>query len=161
MYPPSDQQLAYETADTVFFFSHAFDPLNNWSAHQVQLWGNTFPTTEHGFHYRKFDEIKPELAAQILAAPSPFIALELAKQYKNRRRADWDTIKIDIMTELVRAKANQHEDVRDCLLATGTKRIVENSPWDDFWGIGQEGTGDNHMGKILMLVRNELQKEDV
>lgn len=61
------------------------------------------------------------------------------------------------MTELARAKAAQNEDVREMLLKTGTKRIVENSPWDDFWGIGPNGDGQNQVGKILMQVRDELK----
>ena len=159
VYPPSDHQLMYETDERVFFFSHAFDPLNNWSAHQVTAWGHTFATVEHGFHYRKFSDHNPKITALILAAPSPFAALEVAKLHKAKRRADWDAVKVGIMTELVRAKAAQHKDVRDCLLATGTKQIVENSPWDDFWGNGPDGIGQNKMGIILMQVRDELRQE--
>ncbi len=59
------------------------------------------------------------------------------------------------MFEIVRAKAQQHEDVRDMLMVTGNKKIVENSPVDNFWGCGQGGKGENQMGKILMKVRSE------
>ncbi len=39
MYPSSDKNYSYETEDAVYFFSHAFNPLDNWSAHQVRVWG--------------------------------------------------------------------------------------------------------------------------
>ncbi|HSW99200.1 MAG TPA: NADAR family protein [Candidatus Saccharimonadales bacterium] len=158
MYPDARQALSHETPDAVYFFSHAFDPLNNWSAHQVEIWGKRFATVEHGFHFRKFADAEPEVAAQILAAPSPFAALQLAKTHKAKRRADWDAVKVGLMAELVRAKAAQHQDVRETLLATGTKAIVENSPWDDFWGCGKDGLGANHMGHILMDVRGQLPR---
>lgn len=157
MYPAAGLVLSHETPGAVYFFSHAFDPLNNWSAHQVELWGQRFATMEHGFHFRKFNEHEPRIAAKILAAPSPFAALELAKKHKPKRRADWGDVKVGIMTELVRAKAVQNRDVREALLATGNKTIVENSPWDDFWGGGPDGNGQNQMGNILMRVRDELR----
>ncbi|HSH31731.1 MAG TPA: hypothetical protein VK963_03650 [Candidatus Saccharimonadales bacterium] len=56
MYPDSSQNLNCETDQTVYFFTTTFDPISNWSAHQVKIWGKTFPTVEHAFHYRKFDE---------------------------------------------------------------------------------------------------------
>jgi ribA/ribD-fused uncharacterized protein len=156
LYPNSNLNLSHETDDTVYWFSHAFDPLNNWSANAVKIWGQTFPTVEHGFHYKKFNETAPEVAAEILAAPSPWAAMQIERNYKDKRRNDWQAVKIDIMTELVRAKVVQNDDVRECLLRTGNKAIVENSPWDSFWGIGAEGKGQNQMGKILMQIRSEI-----
>ncbi|HSW99703.1 MAG TPA: NADAR family protein [Patescibacteria group bacterium] len=159
MYPSHDQHLSHTTDDTIFFFSHAFDPLNNWSAHQVRLWGSVFSTVEHGFHYRKFADHEPTIATNILKATSPYVALQLARRYTAKRRPDWNKVKVDIMAELVRAKVAQHNDVRSILLETGDKTIVENSPWDNFWGNGPDNVGQNHMGRILMQVRSELQKE--
>jgi len=156
MYPDSKLSLTYETDDAIYWFSGAFDPLNNWSAHAVKIWGKLFPTVEHGYHYRKFTETNPTLAITILQAPSPWAALQIGRKHKDKRRRDWGTVKVGIMTELVRAKVAQNEDVRICLLKTGGKKIVENSPWNSFWGSGQNGNGQNHMGRILMLVREEL-----
>lgn len=156
MYPDSNLSLSYESEDAIYWFSNAFDPLNNWSAHAVQLWDQLFPTVEHGFHYRKFTETAPDVAIEIIKAPSPWAAMQIERQHRTKRRTDWQDVKVGIMTELVRAKVQQNEDVRVCLLKTGTKQIIENSPWDMFWGIGKDGTGQNHMGKILMLIREEL-----
>lgn len=157
MYPTSDHQLSYETDDAVYWFSSAFDPLNNWSAHAVKLWDMHFPTVEHGYHYRKFAETLPDVAALVVAAPSPWAAMQIERQHSEHRRRDWQNVKVEIMLQLVRAKAAQHEDVRECLMATGTKHIYENSPWDDFWGCGADGAGKNQMGEILMRVRDEIR----
>lgn len=48
MYPDSSKNLNYKTDDAVYWFSSAYDPLNNWSAHAVAFWGKVFPTVEHG-----------------------------------------------------------------------------------------------------------------
>lgn len=157
MYPASDKQLSQETKDTVYFFSHAYDPLNNWSAHIVEIWGNKFPTVEHAFHYRKFSDTYPEIAAKVLNASSPWAAMQAARKYKNEVRPDWHEVKIGIMTEINRAKFIQNEDALECLLKTGNKKIVENSPWNSFWGCGENGKGKNMMGKILMQIREELR----
>jgi len=157
MYPDASLQLSYQTDTTAYFFSHGFDPLNNWSANTVTIWGRTFPTLEHAYHFRKFSDADPVVAKKIATAPSPWVAMQLAKKHKSKRRADWDEVKVGIMTELARAKVAQNTDVRDCLLATGDRQIIENSPWDTEWGCGEDGKGQNRMGKILMQVREELQ----
>lgn len=155
MYPSSDLKLTYETEDTVYFFSGSFDPLNNFSAHTVTIWRHIFYTVEHAFHWKKFETTEPKLAQKIIKAGSPWLAKKLSRTSENRR-SDWQDVKVDIMFEIVSAKALQHEDVRDMLLTTGGKTIVENSPVDSFWGCGEDGKGQNQMGKILMKVRSEL-----
>lgn len=153
MYPDSKKNLNYETEDTVYWFTTAFDPLNNWSAHAVNIWDKTFPTAEHAYHYRKYSETKPEISQNIQGAQSPWAAMQIDRQNKQHRRKDWNEVKVGITTEIVEAKVGQNEDVLACLLKTGTKKVVENSPWDSFWGIGDDGQGQNHMGQILMNIR--------
>ncbi len=156
MLPDSSQRLNFETDDAVYFFSNAFDPLNNWSANVVKIWERTFPTLEHGYHYRKFSDGLPEIAEQIVVAPSPWAAMQIERQNKDKRRKDWQAVKLGIMEELVRAKVAQNQDVQECLRKTGTKLVVENSPWDSYWGYGEDGNGQNQMGLLLMKVRAEL-----
>lgn len=157
MYPSSKQNLTYETDTAIYFFSGPFDPLNNWSAHAVEIWGERFPTIEHAYHWRKFSETAPEVATEILAAPSPWATMQIDRRHKAKRRTDWHDVKVAIMTEIVQAKVAQNQDVREMLLATGTKQIIENSPVDAFWGCGENGDGRNQMGKILMSIRDKLQ----
>ncbi len=38
---------------------------------------------------------------------------------------------------------------------TDNREIVENSPIDDFWGIGPEGNGENQLGKPWMKIRDK------
>ena len=43
------------------------------------------------------------------------------------------------------------------LIATGNHELVEGNDWYDFWWGVCNGKGENHLGKILMSVRRELQ----
>ena len=61
------------------------------------------------------------------------------------------------MREAVRAKFQQHEDLRNTLLATGNAMIVEHTERDSYWGDGGDGSGKNMLGKILMEIREELR----
>lgn len=72
-------------------------------------------------------------------------------------RPDWEDIKVQIMEEIVRAKFTQNKDLAEKLLATGEEELVEGNYWRDrFWGV-YEGEGQNHLGKILMQIRDEIR----
>lgn len=157
MYPDGSFKSDYETSDAVYFFTNGFYALNNWSAHAVTVWGKKFPTLEHAYHYKKYTSNYPAIAAKILNAPSPWAAMQIDRKNKAKRRPDWPAIKVSVMEELTRAKLEQNADVLDCLLKTGNKRIVENSPWDSFWGCGPDGKGKNVMGELLAKLREEYK----
>jgi ribA/ribD-fused uncharacterized protein len=71
-------------------------------------------------------------------------------------REDWQRIKIDIMFDLVRQKFKL-SPYKIWLLETKDEVLIEGNTWKDtFWGVCK-GIGENHLGKILMQIRNELQ----
>lgn len=71
-------------------------------------------------------------------------------------RSDWDAIKLALMTDLVRQKFLDPE-LQTKLLVTGDDPIVELNAWrDTYWGVCK-GVGENHLGRILMAVRDELR----
>lgn len=73
-------------------------------------------------------------------------------------RPDWDTVKFDIMLDLVRRKFLGHPDLREMLLATGDEQLIEGNYWGDrVWGVC-DGTGENWLGRHLMTVRQELRE---
>lgn len=156
MYPASNKDLNKETDEVVYFFTPSFHPLDNFSAHAIKIWGNTFPTAEHAFHWKKFIDIYPKIAERILAAKSPQLAQEIAHSHKTKVSAKWYELRVSIMEQIFRAKAKQHRDVHDALKRTRKRIIVENSPVDSFWGTGPEKKGKNMVGKIWMKVRDSL-----
>ncbi|MDO5134021.1 MAG: NADAR family protein, partial [Eubacteriales bacterium] len=77
-----------------------------------------------------------------------------------RLRQDWEQVKDGIMEEIVRAKFTQNPELRKQLLATGNADLIEGNHWNDrYWGVdARTGAGENHLGKILMKIREELLK---
>ncbi len=118
--------------------------------------GVLYPTNEHFFQSQKFAGTKAE--KYILALPT---AAETAKEGKRRDlplRKDWEEVKEEIMLIGLRAKFSQNEEIREKLLDTEEAVLIENSPYDYYWGIGADGSGKNRLGVLLMQVRNELEQ---
>ncbi len=157
MYPNSSQGLNKETDEAVYFFTPAFYPLDNFSAHKVKIWNKEFPTAEHAFQWKKFCESDPGLADKILEAGSPEKALNLAHANIDKQPKNWADIKVEVMKKILSAKVEQHEDVRQVLDKTSNRDIIENSPVDDFWGCGPKGDGKNMLGNIWMEIRNTIK----
>jgi ribA/ribD-fused uncharacterized protein len=73
-------------------------------------------------------------------------------------RADWETEKLNIMYRILRAKFTNGTLLRARLLATGDVHLEETNYWHDtFWGV-YAGKGENHLGRLLMVVRDELRE---
>lgn len=75
-------------------------------------------------------------------------------------RPDWPTLKLVVMEECLRIKF-AHPHLREKLLATGNQNIQEGNTWkDEFWGVRfdlQPNYGENHLGRLLMKIRDELK----
>ncbi len=151
-----------DTAERVRFYEHDFYILSNFSAFRLYWHGYDFDTSEHAYHWRKFiyssDEGK-KICGFIKQARSAHEAFKIAEQFKRLRVADWDSKKVAIMREIIRAKAEQHEYVARKLLATADRELVEDSWRDDFWGWGESGNGQNMLGKLWMELRAELRQQ--
>lgn len=143
--PQDESVVSIVTAD---------NPLNNWSAHSIRIWGKRFPTAEHAFQYKKA-EYDPKMALKIKAAKSPRQAKQLSRQLTIDAER-WNKQRKNVMLEILRAKLQQHHDVREALLATKTRAIVEDTLDDNYWGIDRCGRGRNMLGKIWMQLRDEI-----
>lgn len=60
------------------------------------------------------------------------------------------------MLTACRAKFRQHRDLREYLVSTGTRLLIEHRP-DPTWGDNLDGSGRNLLGLVLMVVREELR----
>lgn len=146
-----------DTEHEVFFYEQDFYVLSNFSAFRVTFDGQTFDTSEAAYHYQRFTD--PEDRRAVMYAYSAHDAFRYAQENKHRQRPDWDEVKESVMLNILRAKAAQHEYVRRKLLDTGTRRLVENSWRDSYWGWGPERTGLNKLGLLWMAVRDELRDQ--
>lgn len=158
--PPADARDAgsnhgLDTDTHVFFYEQDFYVLSNFSAFRVTFRGTTFDTAEAAYHYQRFTSAQDRRG--VLYTESAHDSFRYAQAHKANQRPDWDAIKFDVMREILRAKADQHEYVRRKLLATGDRILVENSWRDDVWGWGPNRDGQNMLGKLWMEIRAELR----
>ncbi|MES2958502.1 MAG: NADAR family protein [Pseudomonadota bacterium] len=144
-----------DTDRQVFFYEQDFYVLSNFSAFTLMWKGQLYDTSEAAYHSEKFAE--RDLRVRIMHAASAHDAFKFAELWKERRRPDWDDVKVDIMRDILRAKAEQHEYVRRKLLATGDRELVEDSWRDDYLGWGANRDGKNMLGRLWMEVRADLR----
>lgn len=149
--------LTLDDAGRVFFYEQDHYYLSNFSAFRLRWKGVRFDTSEAAYHWEKFQNGNDSISDAIRFAKSAHEAFKLAEEYKSYRRADWDAVKVDIMREILCAKAEQHEYVRRKLLQTGDRELIENSWRDDYWGWGPNRDGQNMLGKLWMQVRAQLR----
>jgi ribA/ribD-fused uncharacterized protein len=133
----------------------AYGEFSNFAAFPIRLDGQTWPTSEHYFQAQKFEDEMHRDAIRMTA--SPMIVARMGRDRKKKLRADWESVKVGIMTDAVRAKFTQHDELRTLLLATGDAKLVEHTTNDSYWGDGGDGSGRNMLGQILMRVREELR----
>ncbi|AMS41217.1 NADAR family protein [Aminobacter aminovorans] len=155
-----------DTPERVFFYEQDFYVLSNFSAFAIMWKGLRFDTSEAVYHWEKFNNPDPTpfedaVLDSIRCAPSAHVAFKIGQEHKRLRRPDWDDVKVDVMREILRAKADQHEYVRRKLLATGDRELIEDSWRDDFWGWGPNRDGKNALGKLWMEIRAEIRAREV
>lgn len=129
--------------------------LSPFSAHQVEIWGLTFPTLEHSYHWARYVE-SPE-RDKLLEQTSPWAVWLLSQEFKKRSELLQSGFDKDaVMEELFRAKLDQHPHVKEILIETGSALLVKDVPEDSYWGPGPEGKGQNKLPKLWMRIRDEL-----
>ncbi len=117
-------------------------------------------TVEHYYQAYKFEGTKlAYLMPQIQQASTPELAAKIGRESNHQPRPDWDLCKCEIMYRAVWQKFRHHLDIQQVLLDTSDAEIVEDSPVDSFWGCGSDRNGTNHLGRILMQVRADLQRD--
>jgi hypothetical protein len=71
-------------------------------------------------------------------------------------REDWNSVKDEMMYNIVKDKFLRNSDIRQRLSYTINEELVEGNDWNDtYWGVCN-GIGQNKLGKILMRVRKEI-----
>ncbi|WP_342754841.1 NADAR family protein [Pantoea sp. MBD-2R] len=140
--------LFYRVSDDFGFFS-------NFSKYGFELEGHYWPTVEHYFQSKKFDDEKIKNKIRLMS--SPMDAALMGRNRKNPLVNNWELIKDDVMRAAVFEKFFQNHDIRDLLLSTGDVEIVEHTKNDSYWGDGGDGKGKNMLGIIIMEVRGKLR----
>ena len=72
---------------------------------------------------------------------------------KHFRIQKWKQNRIDIMKQLLLLKFCQNKSFRKKLLSTNNDPLEEDNPKDSFWALGNNHQGHNHLGFLLMELR--------
>lgn len=143
--------------------------LSQWWPTAFTVDGLTYASAEHFMMAAKallFGD--SETAKRIRAAPHPGTAKELGRQVRGFDEEHWVARRFDLVVTGNLAKFGQHPDLRDFLLGTGNRVLVESSPRDRIWGTGlaasdghaespEHWPGLNLLGFALMEVRHQLR----
>ena len=148
---------------TVQGFESEFSFLSNFSACELLYDGHVYKTAEHAFQAAKATNEKDRV--YIAEAPTPGEAKRRGRGIELRE--DWDVIKDKVMLDIIRAKF-KNGDCRYRLmkaLSEGYDDFVEDNWWhDNYWGNCKcdrckDIEGQNHLGKIILQVANEIVTE--
>jgi len=144
----------------IYKFADKYEFLSSFYSVNIKLNGKEYKSVEHAYQSCKTkDESEHEWVRN---APTASKAKSFGKKVKVRK--NWDDIKYRLMLKLVRSKF-KHPELRKMLLETGNEEILEGNYWhdNDFGNCTcdrcVEIEGKNHLGKILMKVRQEIKDE--
>lgn len=138
-----------------FSGKHAF--LSNFYLCEVTYDGGDYPSVEHAYQAAK--AIDPQERLEIARCSTPARAKRLGQRVKMYN--EWDQMKLDVMLVLLSRKFVRERAL--WLVGTHPEELIEgNNGHDNFWGTcvcEQCGNrGYNHLGKLLMVVRDQLMK---
>ena len=135
-------------------FTGEYAFLSNFWKTPIHFEGAVYPSVEHAYQAAKTENKAEREIIQSKATPGG--AKKAGR--KSTIRPNWNDIKIDTMRGLLITKFAWPGE-QDLLLKTGNAELIEGNWWGDvFWGVC-EGTGENHLGKLLMEVREACSQE--
>ena len=136
-------------------FDGQYDFLSNFYPSTFEWHGRIYPTVEHFFQAAKAET--QEDYEMVMREPGPGGAKHAGRNVK--LRADWEQIKDKVMYTALKEKFTQNPELKEKLLATGNEKLVEGNTWGDrYWGVCG-GTGKNHLGLLLMKIREEIKND--
>jgi len=182
MYPTNRDELRQriesgETFEYHLFYGHkpfedgvATDAFfSQWFVREFEIDGINYPTAEHWMMAEKarlFGD--DEMLAEILVAPDPKTAKAWGRKVQNFDKDTWNENAEKIVFKGNVAKFEQNPDLKEHLLSTAGKILVEAAPRDQIWGIGYgaknekaldplQWRGRNKLGFVLTRVREKLK----
>lgn len=147
----------------ILAFRDEFNFMSNFAACKVTLPAEEglpameFDSTEQAYMAWKTTDLAMRAKIQGM---TPGEAKEETHKQDFPTRADYnDEGRIAIMLELNRQKySSRNPELREKLIATGDAVLIEGNTWGDtFFGFAYDKCyGENHLGRILMKVRQEI-----
>jgi ribA/ribD-fused uncharacterized protein len=117
-----------------------------------------FPSSEHYFQFMKFAYLPNwfdhyQKIVQLTARQ----VFDYAHANNNLVNPKWHQgMKINVMRKVLKVKFAPGTQLGNLLKSTSNAHLIEDSPYDDYWGCGKKGNGKNMLGKLLEEVRTTL-----
>lgn len=142
---------------------------SQWFESSFEVNGIQFSTAEHYMMAEKARLFDPEMVVQIVACKTAAEAKKLGRQVRNFDNDTWLKNREEIVIEANLNKFEQNSSLKEFLLNTKDRILVEASPVDAIWGIGmaadhkdiynpEKWRGLNLLGFALMEVRDRLKE---
>jgi len=141
---------------------------SQWFKAPFDVGGQRYATAEHFMMAEKARLFGDGATCdRVMASRSPAEAKKLGRAVQRFDDAVWERARFDIVVRANVAKFSQNPAMRDYLLGTGDRVLVEASPVDRIWGIGMAADdekalnprmwrGLNLLGFALVEVRARL-----
>lgn len=109
-----------------------------------------------------------EVARRILASQDPAQVKRLGRTIRDFNEQTWEAHRTQIVYAGNYAKFTQNTELREVLLQTGSRPLIEASPFDRIWGIGYSAEkaeanrhkwGKNLLGQTLVEVRAAIANQ--
>jgi N-glycosidase YbiA len=129
-------------------FQGEFRFLSNFWEIPIKYEGIWFVSVEHAYQAAKTLDMEQRQLIARLNTPGQ------AKRAGNNLvlRPDWEEVKIPIMRELLKQKFSNRALMYKLRQTKG--ELIEGNNWGDtFWGVCK-GQGENHLGRLLMEIRD-------
>lgn len=175
----SVEKLIAENQDNKYLFFWGHQPnkdgsisktcFSQWWLSSFEVDNVTYKTAEHWMMAKKAELFNDkEVLEKIIKANSPAEAKKLGREVKNYDDAVWLENRFEIVRQGNFYKFSQNKNLKEFLINTKDRVLVEASPVDPIWGIGmasdhkdvlnpEKWRGPNLLGFALMEVRDELK----
>ena len=152
------------TEDLVLFWKPPC-PFGQWTDSPFEIDGRRYMCAEQFMMAEKARLFGDhEIATAIIGSSDPREQKKLGKKVKGFEETIWHKHRLEIVVRGNIAKFSQNEHLKQVLLGTGQRRLVEASPLDRIWGIGlaadhpdaymiERWQGLNLLGDALEIVR--------
>lgn len=166
------RSLVSHTHEEVFGFFGPYRFLSNFFLVEIPYCGYVFPSSENAYQAVKFLPSAWHRFVDITPAEAKYLAHhESMSKHKRFNEDEWKRLRRPFMKDVVDIKfglkgdqlfGDEGPELQRLLLNTGDMVLSEGNWWGDtFFGVcineAGERVGENHLGRILMETRTELQ----
>ena len=165
------RQLCYKTDDNTYAFGGLYSEycsFSNWKLVKFTYNNKPFTSSEQAYFYTMALKSKDfNTADKIITTTSPREIKLLGKNIKGFNVHSWNKNKGEVMLDILRCKFSQNADLKQDLINTGDKKLVESGR-SAYYAAGlslmdknildsAKYTGKNKLGEFLQTIRQELK----